>query len=83
MLGLPDRFHAFGVLQCFRQRCRSRVTDVVALKTARIAMNTQKERCKGIVLGQKRGCAQGKWKKKNSGDGRRGGMRDDLNAWLT
>ena len=39
MLGLPDRFHAIVVLRCFRDRCRSRVTDVVvAPATARIAV---------------------------------------------
>ena len=58
MLGLPDRFHAFVVLQRFRQRGRSRVTDVVAVETARIANETQKERVQGMVLDQKRGCAQ-------------------------
>ena len=47
MLGLLDRFHAFVVLQRFRQRCRPRVTDVVVAETARIAINTQIERFKG------------------------------------
>ena len=37
MLGLLDRFHAFVVFQRFRDRCRSRVIDVVAGETA---MNT-------------------------------------------
>ena len=47
MLGLLDRFHAFVVLQRFRQRCRPRVTDVVVVETAPIATNTQIERFKG------------------------------------
>ena len=78
MLGLLDRFHGTVVLHRFRQRGRSRVTDVVAVDTARIANETQKERCQGIVLDQKeRMCAgeRGKGKKKNSGDGRKGGER--------
>ena len=76
MLGLQDRFHAFVVLQRVRNRCRSRVTDVVAVaETARIAINT-KRKVQGIALDQKRGCAhggEGKGSKKNSGDGRKEG----------
>ena len=78
MLGLPDQFHAFVVLHRFRQRCRSRVTDVVVAETARIAINTKRQ-VQGIVLDQKeRMCAtreERKGKKKNSGDGRKGGER--------
>ena len=58
MLGLLDLFHAFVVLQRFRHSCRTRVTDVVVGKTARIAMNTQNRKVQGIVLDQMRGCAQ-------------------------
>ena len=47
MLGLLDQFHAFVVFQRFRDRGCSRVTDVVALETARIANEIQKERFKG------------------------------------
>ena len=79
MLGLPDQFHAFVVLHRFRQRCRSRVTDVVVLETTRIAMNTKLERLLGIVLDQKERMRatreERKGKKKNSGDGRKGGER--------
>ena len=57
MLGLLDRFHAFVVLQRFRQRGRSRDTDAVSVETARIANETQTERLQGAVLEQKRGCA--------------------------
>ena len=59
LLGLLDRFHAFVVLQRFRQRCRSRVTDAVALETARIA-NEHTNR-KGIrdSVRPKRGCDPG------------------------
>ena len=73
MLGLLDMFHAFVVLQRFRYRCRSRVTDVVGAETARIAINTEKK-VQGIVLDLKRGCAhprEGKGRKRNSGDGGR------------
>ena len=56
MLGLLDLLHAFVLLQRFRNRIRPRVTDVVAVETARIAMNTQKK-VQGIVLDQKRMCA--------------------------
>ena len=66
MLGLLDLLHGAVVLHRFRQRCRSRVTDVVVVETARIANEHQKERCQGIVLDQTRGCAQrerGKGKK--------------------
>ena len=73
MLGLPDRFHAFVVFQRFRQRCRSRVTDGVVAETARIAVNAQRK-VQGIVLDQKRRCAHGKGRIKNS-DGRKGGER--------
>lgn len=52
MLGLQDVCHAFVALQHFRQRCRSRVTDVVVAETARIAMNTKKK-VQGIVLDQR------------------------------
>ena len=74
MLGLLDLFHAFVVFQRFRQRCRSRVTDGVVAETARIAVNTQRK-VQGIVLDQKRRCAHGKGRIKNSGDGRKGGER--------
>ena len=48
MLGLLDRLHAFVVLQRFRQRCRSRVTDiVVAPETARIANEYTNRKFKG------------------------------------
>ena len=58
MLGLLDHFHAFVVLQRFRQRCRSRGTDVVAAETARIANEHTKRKVQGIVLDQKeRMCA--------------------------
>ena len=84
MLGLLDEFHAFVVLQRFRQRCRSRVTDVVLEETARIAMNTNRK-VQGIVLDQKeRMCAgeRGKGRKRIVVmEGRR--ERDALNAWLT
>ena len=53
MLGLQDAYHAFVVLHRFRQRGRSRVTDVVPLKTARIANETQIRKVHGIVLDQK------------------------------
>ena len=43
MLDLLDVCHAFVLLQRFRQRCRPRVTDVVAKETARIETNTQKK----------------------------------------
>ena len=49
MLGLHDLLHAFVVLHRIRYRCRSRVTDVVIVETARIAINTI-EGSKGIVL---------------------------------
>ena len=84
MLGLLNVCHAFVVFHRFRQRCRSRVTDGVAVVTARIYEHT-KRKVQGIVLDQKRGCAQRgreREEKKNGGDGRKGG-RDDLNAWLT
>ena len=54
MLGLPDVCYAFVVLHRVRQRCRARVTDVIAPKTARVAMYTQKESYKGIVFRPKR-----------------------------
>ena len=47
MLGLLDFFHAFVVFQRFRQRCRSRFTNVVAAETAQIANEHTKERFKG------------------------------------
>ena len=56
MLGLPDRFHTFVVLHRFRQRCRSRGTDVVAAETARIVMNTQKEGSRESVRPNERMC---------------------------
>ena len=80
MLGLLDRSHAFVLLQRFRQRYRPRVTDAVALETARIAINTQKERFKrNSVRLKQRMCAsreEGKGKKKNGSDGRKGGGRE-------
>ena len=48
MLGLLDQFHAFVVFQRFRNRGRSRGTDVVVPETARIAMNTNRK-VQGIV----------------------------------
>ena len=85
MLGLPDRFHAFVVLQRFRQRCRSRGTDFVVAETARIAMNTQKEGSRDSVRPKRedvRKERERERKEKNNGDGRKEG-RDALNAWLT
>ena len=67
MLGLLDLFHAFVVFQRFRNRCRSRVTGVVVREPARIANEHTKRKVQGIVLDQKRGCAQkerGKGKKR-------------------
>ena len=85
MLGLLDPCHAFVVFYRFRQRGRSRVTDVVAGETARNAMNTQKERFKGIELDQKRGCARiGEREREEKEEWRwKEGGRDGLNAWLT
>ena len=51
MLGLQDRFHAFVVLQRVRDRCRSRVTDVVVHETPRIEEEIKRVR---IVLDQKK-----------------------------
>ena len=42
MRGLPDVCHAFVVFHRFRQRGRSRVTDVVADDTARINEHKKK-----------------------------------------
>ena len=84
MLGLPDRFHAFVVFQRFRQRCRSRVTDVVVAESARIA-NEHKREGSRIVLDPKRGCNKERGREEEKGKvvvGRERG-RDDLNAWLT
>ena len=66
MLGLLDLLHGAVVLHRFRQRCRSRVTDAVAVETARIANEPQIRKVHGIVLDQTRGSAQerGKGKKK-------------------
>ena len=59
-LGLLDPFHAFVVLHRFRQRCHSRVTDVVDAETARIALEYTNRKVQGKVLDQKRGCTRGK-----------------------
>ena len=58
MLGLLDRFHAFVVLQRFRQRCRSRGTDVVLAETARIANeHTKRKVSRDSVIPKERVCA--------------------------
>ena len=57
MLGLLDVLQAFVVRQRFRQRCCPRVTDVVALETARIAMKTQIEGSRDSVRPKMRMCA--------------------------
>ena len=57
MLGLPDDFHAFVLFQRFRQRCRSRVTDVVEHETARM-QQTHKQIGSWIVLDQKEDATQ-------------------------
>ena len=64
MLGLLDLFHAFVVLQRIRNRCRSRVTDVVAAETARIAMNTQKKGSRDSVRPKERMCAKREGKRR-------------------
>ena len=58
MLGSQDRFHAFVVLQRFRQRCRSRGTDVVVTETAQIVMNTQKESSRDTVRAKREDATQ-------------------------
>lgn len=57
MLGLPDVCHAFVLFQRSRQRCRSRGTDVVAVETTRVAMNTNRK-IQGLVLDQKEDATQ-------------------------
>ena len=86
MLGLHDRVHAFVVFQRFRNLCRSKVTDGVAVETARIAMNTHKKKgSRDSVRPEERMCAhrrEGKGRKRIVVlEGRE--ERDDLNAWLT
>ena len=75
MLGLPDHSHAFVVFQRVRQRCRSRVTDAVAMETARIAVHTKKKGSRDSLRAKERMCASGEREReeKNSGDERRGG----------
>ena len=58
MLGLHDLFHAFVVLQRFRERCRSRVNDTFEAETARIAIKTNRKVQRDSV-DQKRGCDPG------------------------
>ena len=75
MLGSPDRFHAFVVLQRFRQRGRSRVTDVVvASETARIANKEHKQKgSRDSVRPKERMCAI--WKREGKGRKRRVAMK--------
>ena len=54
MLGLLNVCHAFVVFHRFRQRCRSRVTDVVFVETARIANEHTQTEVKGSVRQKER-----------------------------
>ena len=67
MLGLLDLFHGTVVFHRFRNRCRSRGTDVVLLETARNAMKRTKEGSRDSVRTNERMCAhqrEGKGRKR-------------------